>query len=102
MVMSAEPSGEPSGPLAGLRQQINDLDDRIISLLAERYALLPEVVRVKAAHGISHRVEARVREVIARNVAHGAELGLPEQMVREVYEAVIEAAHRYEQQFLDK
>lgn len=88
-------------PLAGLRQQIDSLDDRIIALLAERYALLPEVVKVKAAHGISHRVNARVKQVIDRNVATGTSLGLPEQMVREVYEAVIEAAHRYEHQFLD-
>jgi len=93
---------ETHDPLAALRQQINDLDDQLIVLLARRYALLPEVVKIKAAHGISHRVPARVLAVLERNIAHGAQLGLPEQMVREIWEAIIEAAHRYEHQFLEK
>lgn len=88
-------------PLADLRHQINELDEQILQLLARRYAILPEVVRVKAAHGISHRVQSRVAEVLARNTSRGTELGLPEQMVREIWEAIIEAAHRYEGQFLD-
>ncbi len=100
--MTTPVSATPSGPLGPLRQQINALDDQIVKLLAQRYALLPEVVKVKAANNIPHRVEARVKEVIERNVQHGASLGLPEQMVREVYEAIIEAAHRFEHQFLEK
>lgn len=91
-----------NSPLAGLRAQIDALDDQIMALLATRYALLPEVVKVKAAHGISHRVQGRVQQVLERNIAAGAALGLPEQMVREIYEAIIEAAHRYEHQFLEK
>jgi len=91
-----------NSPLAGLRAQIDALDDQILALLAKRYALLPEVVKVKAAHGISHRVQGRVQQVIDRNVATGEKLGLPEQMVREVWDAIIEAAHRYEHQFLEK
>lgn len=83
-------------PLALLRAQIDTIDDQIIALLARRYAILPEVVKVKTAHDIPHRVPARVQEVIDRNIKRGAALGLPEQMVREVYEAIIEAAHRYE------
>lgn len=88
-------------PLAQLRQQINDLDDQLIALLAKRYALLPEVVKVKAANGISHHVQARVEQVINRNIENGTRQGLPEQMVREVWEAIIDAAHRYEHQFLE-
>ena len=54
-------------PLAALRSRIDALDDQIIKLLAERYALLPEVVKVKAANGISHRVQARVEQGRARS-----------------------------------
>lgn len=87
-------------PLATLRQQINDLDDQLIALLAKRYALLADVVKIKAANNISHRVEARVKAVLDRNIKNGAAQGLPEQMVHEIWHAIIEAAHRYEHQFL--
>lgn len=89
-------------PLADLRSQINTLDDNIIALLARRYALLPEVVKVKAAHGISHHVPERVKAVIDRNVAHGEQLGLPGQMVSEIYTAIINAAHRFEAKALNQ
>ena len=99
----SESSSQPaagSSPLSDIRAQINALDDQLIALLARRYALLPEVVRLKQQHNIPHRVPARVEEVIARNVANGTSQGLPERMVREVWDAIIEAAHRYEVMFL--
>ena len=87
-------------PLAPLRAQIDALDDQIIALLAQRYALLQDVVKVKAENGISFKVNARVVEVIARNCAQGIEQGLPESFVRRLYELIIDYAHDYERQFL--
>ena len=87
-------------PMADLRQQIDALDDQIIDLLATRYALLAQVVKVKAAHNISHHVESRVQEVLNRTAQKGAERGLPETMMRRIYTAIIDAAHEYESQFL--
>jgi chorismate mutase len=83
-------------PMAPLRAQINALDDQIIRLIAERYALLADVVKVKAAHNIPHHVPARVAEVLARNEATAVAAGLPQGLVRNIYSLIIDAAHEYE------
>jgi len=93
---------EPAHPLAELRQQIDTLDDQIIALLARRYALLAEVVKVKAAHNIPHQVPARVQEVLARNERNAVAKGLPAGLVQSLYERIIDAAHVYEAQHLPK
>jgi chorismate mutase len=84
-------------PLLSLRQQINTLDDQLIALLAERYALLADVVKVKAEHNIPHVVPARVEEVLRRNAENGAERGLPPEHVRALWTVIIDAAHQYEE-----
>ena len=89
-------------PLTLLRGQIDMIDDQLIMLLARRYALLPEIVKIKAAHNMPHRDEARVQALIARNVKRGIELGLPDDLVKGVYEAILDASHRYEQAMLEK
>lgn len=86
----------PLHPLHDLRQQINALDDAVLALLGKRYALLAEVVNVKVANGLPSPDPARVAEVIDRNVLTGALHGLPEDMVRRIWEAIIDAAHDYE------
>jgi chorismate mutase len=87
-------------PMAPLRARIDALDDQIIALLAERYALLAEVVRVKAAHNLPHHVPARVAEVLDRNEASAVAKGLPAGLIRTIYGHIIDAAHVYERQFL--
>lgn len=87
-------------PLADLRSQIDQIDDQLIHLLAQRYALLENVVKVKTAHGISHRVEARVQEVLERNEAAARKAGLPEGYAKALWHIIIEAAHAYEGQKL--
>jgi len=85
-----------SDPLSLLRGQIDDLDDQIISLLARRFALLADVVKVKREFGIPHRVESRVQAVLDRNEARGQASGLPSGYVRHIFEYIIEQSHKYE------
>lgn len=89
-------------PLRELRAEIDRLDDIIIGALADRYALLKHVVAVKVEHNIPFRVNPRVAQVIERNTKHGVDKGLPADLVRHLYEEIIEAAHDYERVFLEK
>lgn len=89
-------------PMAPLRAKIDTLDDQIIGLLADRYALLAEVVKVKELHNLPHHVPARVTEVLERNEATALAKGLPAGLVRGIYERIIDAAHDYERQFLPR
>ena len=86
--------------MANLRAQIDAFDDQIIALLAQRYALLAQVVKVKAANGIAHNVQARVIEVLERTQKIGVAQGLPPQFMHQLYTLVIDTAHEYESQFL--
>ncbi len=83
-------------PLADVRARIDALDDRIIALLAERYALLRTVVTIKKDHDLPHRIESRVQEVLQRNEAKGVASGLPPGYVHGLYDYIIEQAHRFE------
>lgn len=79
-----------------VRARLDALDDRIVALLAERYAVLGEVVELKRVHKLSHRIPARVEVVLARNEARGVALGLPDGYVRRLYTLIIEESHRFE------
>lgn len=83
-------------PLAALRSEINQIDDQLIALLARRYAILDDVIALKQKHGIPHRVEARVQEVLERNEANAQKAGLPPGYAKAIWHLIVEAAHAYE------
>jgi chorismate mutase/prephenate dehydrogenase len=74
--------------LEDLRQRVNDLDRRLIALVAERKAVSEEVARVKRAAGKPTRDYEREREVIMGVRAAAAERGvspeLAEQLLRQL------------------
>ncbi len=87
-------------PLAALRNEINQIDDQLIALLARRYAILDDVIALKQKHGIPHRVEARVQEVLERNEATAQKAGLPPGYAKAIWQLIVEAAHAYERRQL--
>lgn len=86
--------------LAEIRAEIDAIDDEILALLARRFALAPEVVSRKMADGISPVVNARVAEVINRNTAHAARVGVPPQIVTRLYTDIIDAMHDIESRMM--
>ena len=74
------------------RQRIDALDDEIVRLLAERYAIVEQVAAIKAEHGIPSVLEDRVQEVIERNAATATALGLDPDLVRRLCRVIIDEA----------
>lgn len=60
------PAAADDGSLAGLRRQLDDVDEQMTALLARRLALAGEIGRYKAAQGLPVLDEAREKEVLAR------------------------------------
>ena len=88
--------------LDGLRREIDRIDDQIIDLLGERFALLHEVAAYKRPRDIPVVVPERIAEVVERCVARGQRHGLDAQMVRDLYSRVIDEACRVEERVLSE
>ena len=78
------------------RAQIDALDDQILALLKQRFDIVENVIKVKMEHGIPASLQDRVDEVHDRNVATAQKLGLPEQLVSDIYAAIIGQTCAYE------
>ena len=76
---------EPDGELAALRGRLGDLDQRIVELIAERFRVVGDVAREKAASNSAIRDSDRERQVLAA-VEHIARTeGAPVNLVRRIY-----------------
>ena len=82
--------------LAGLRGKIDEIDDEIVDLLGQRFALLREVAAHKRPRGIPVVIPARIDEVVERCVTRGERHGLDGQMLRDLYHRIIDEACRVE------
>lgn len=91
---------DKDSPLYELRCRIDEMDNELLSILSIRYKILEEIVKVKSEYNIPFKVPSRVDEVLDRNAAKGAELGLPENYVRDLWTRIIDEAHTFEQTHL--
>ena len=80
------------------RERLDALDDQIVDLLVQRFAVIREVAELKAARGIPSVLPARVTEVLDRNAATAEAKGLDPAVVRQVYTYLIKHAHDIEDQ----
>jgi chorismate mutase-like protein len=82
--------------LDGLRGEIDRIDDEIVELLGQRFALLRDVAAYKRSRGIPVVIPERITEVVERCVARGEPLGLDPQLLRDLYARIIDEACRVE------
>lgn len=84
-----ESDGAPLERLASRRARIEEIDQRIITLLAERVAIGLETAALKRAAGLPILDPQREAEVIRRAVAGAREHALPEEAVRKLFWQVV-------------
>lgn len=77
--------------LQDYRQQIDELDRRLIELLAARKACVEGVAKIKAEEGLTARQPARFQEVIARC----RKIAEENDFDPEVAEAIWQTLHEY-------
>ena len=83
--------------LADLRQQIDDVDERFVALLAERFKITRQVGRIKADRGLPAQDSTREAQIDAKVRRLASEYELDEGLVSDVLRAVIDrvvAEHR--------
>lgn len=82
--------------LADLRRRIDDLDRRLVEILAERIAVCEEVARVKEASDTPVIQPDRVRQVIGERRQWAIDSGADPDFVEQVLRTVLAETHRIE------
>lgn len=83
-------------PLDTYRKQIDDIDKQLITLLHERMVVVENVGEFKKINNIEPLDEARWLEVLMNRVSIAKEMGLSEELIKEIWEAIHKEALRIE------
>lgn len=83
------------------RRRLDRLDDGIARLLGERFEICREIARYKLEHGIAMMQPARVEQVRARYLERGDEAGLPEEFTAALFELLIGATCKAEDELME-
>jgi chorismate mutase-like protein len=86
--------------LAPFRRRLDALDEEIARLLGARFDVCREVAEHKRTHGIAMLQPQRVAQVRERYLALGAEAGFPPGFAAELFELMIAATCRMEDELI--
>jgi chorismate mutase len=76
--------------LSEIRQRIDDVDRRLVSLLAERATLVDAVVHYKRAHHMAVVDRGREDEMLARIAGLAKDAGLDPRVAQQVLRTIID------------
>ena len=78
--------------LAGLRGEIDDIDSELLQLLARRMEVSAQIGEYKKHNNVTVVQMDRWKKILADHVSTGADLGLPSELITEVFEAIHQAS----------
>ncbi|WP_010161825.1 chorismate mutase [Sphingomonas sp. PAMC 26617] len=84
-----------------VRAGVDALDRDLVALLARRFAYMDAAARIKPAR-TAVRDEARKTQVIANACAEARAAGVPEDVVADLWERLVEASIAYELAAFDR
>lgn len=98
--MSAPERETAATGLEPFRRRLDQLDGEIAGRLGERFAICREIALYKREHDIPMMQPDRVAEVRSRYLARGAEVQLPADFTAELFELLIDATCRMEDELI--
>lgn len=78
--------------LAGLRGEIDDIDDELLQLLARRMEVSVQIGEYKKRNNVTVVQMDRWKKILADHVAAGEEMGLSPILINKVFEAIHQAS----------
>ena len=84
-----------------VRAGVDDVDQRLVALLAERFGYMRAAARIKPDRGMV-RDEARKAQVIDNAVAEAGALDLPADVIVDMWERLVEGSIAYEMATFDR
>lgn len=86
--------------LEPFRHRLDQLDDEIARLLGERFDICREIALYKAAEGIPMMQPDRVAQVRERYLARGADVNLPAEFSADLFDLLIAATCKAEDELM--
>lgn len=83
--------------LSELRERISAMDEQLVRLIGERRAVVLEVGRIKESLGVQVLDPTREAEVVRKAAALARELGVDEEMTRDVVWRIIASAREVQE-----
>ena len=88
--------------LGTLRQQIDEIDDQILMTLAKRMRISKEIALYKKEHNMQVLQAGRYDEILTKRSRQGAEMGMAEEFVKAIFEAVHAESVRQQMELYQK
>jgi len=88
--------------IVALRKQIDELDNRLMELLAKRMRVCREIGQYKKEHNMTVLQTGRYNEILDKRGAQGTLCGMDPKFVKEVFEAVHEESVRQQMEIINK
>ncbi len=83
--------------LSALREEVDDLDERLLKLLSERMDIVRKMGELKVAQNVSTFQPHRWQEIVRDRVRKGTALDLSEHVVMEIMQSIHEEAIRQQE-----
>lgn len=93
---------EHTESLSELRQQIDEIDNKIIEILAKRMRVSREIAQYKKEHDMPVLQAGRYDEILTRRSQQGAQLDMSEEFIKEVFEAIHGESVRHQMQYINQ
>ena len=85
-----------------IRKQIDRVDQVILTALAERMSVMPDIAEYKKQNNISIFQEKREQDIMARLKKSAKEQGLDEGFVEEIFLSIFNEAKRIQHETMNK
>lgn len=86
--------------LREIREHLNRLDDALVVILAERMAFIPKVAEYKKQNNVTRFQPEREKEILETKKELAKKLNLNPELVKKIFEVIIEDAHRIEKEIM--
>lgn len=95
-------TSQPTENLNSLRHQIDELDDQLLELLAKRMRVSSEIALFKKANNMPVLQTGRYDEILTKRIRQGSELGMSEEFMKIILEAIHEESVRTQLELINK
>lgn len=94
LTFRSKQAGGVEGELAGLRGEIDDIDAELLQLLARRMEVSSRIGEYKKQNNVTVVQMDRWKQILSDHIAVGDSLGLDQELVNVVFEAIHQASIR--------